>query len=285
MTFEIHQRPVAYDFGSYPLAIHVLELYKHGYQVPRHWHNELEFLTPISGEVQVTVGTEAICLTRNHGVLINAGRVHSLTAEPGSDGRLLAIQLNPDLLLNGAEPQLALRLSDVADDFLLLDSQKSWQDAVLKQLSRLGNYYRFGGADPLTVYMEALAVTARCLQHVQLSGAGSGSNRLQFIQMRSYIEENYSKELSVSTIARRGGVGRSSCFALFATFASQTPSEYVQSCRMRHAQTLLAASDLEVAEIGTRCGYKTASYFSMQFKKQNGCTPRDYRQSVRTISD
>jgi len=282
---RIVEYPVQYNFGTYPLAVHVLAMYKRGYQVPAHWHQELEFVTPISGSATVYLDGKPYVLQHNLGVLINANRIHALSAPKGTDTRLLIIQLQPDLLLNGAAPGLAVRLSDTADDFLLLDSQSAWQDTVLKQLSRLGNYHRFGGMDALTAYMESLAITARCLPHFQLHGDGHGGEQVQFMQMCSYIEENYQNEVPIAAIARSGGVGRSRCFEIFAACADQTPNEYVQFCRLRHAKHLLMALNLDVSEVARRCGFKSASYFSMQFKRQNGVTPRDYRRSVRTISN
>lgn len=285
MTAVIDERPIQYNFGDYPLAVHVLAMYKWGYRVTAHWHAALEFVLPISGAATITLNGKPYALQHNLGILINVNRIHALSAQSGSDTRLLVVQLQPDLLLSGAAPGLALHLSDAADDFLLLDSQSAWQDTVLKQLSRLGNYYRFGGADALTAYMESLAVTARCVPHLQLHGAGHGDEQIQFMQMRSYIEENYQNEVPIAAIAHSGGVGRSRCFEIFAICADQTPTEYVQFCRLRHAKQLLMALNLDISEVARRCGFKSASYFSKQFKRQNGVTPRDYRHTVRTISN
>ena len=47
---------------------------------------------------------------------------------------------------------------------------------------------------------------------------------------------------------------------------------------MRRGARLLAATDIPVAEIATRCGYPDPSLFHRRFKALHGCGPRAYRQ-------
>ncbi|WP_460024059.1 helix-turn-helix domain-containing protein [Marinifilum fragile] len=41
---------------------------------------------------------------------------------------------------------------------------------------------------------------------------------------------------------------------------------------------MLVKSELNIAEVGLKCGYENASHFSTAFKKQFGLRPIDFRR-------
>ena len=53
--------------------------------------------------------------------------------------------------------------------------------------------------------------------------------------------------------------------------------EYVTEKRIEKARKLLKQTDKSSSEIAREVGYKDAHYFSFVFKKQLGCSPREYR--------
>ena len=56
-------------------------------------------------------------------------------------------------------------------------------------------------------------------------------------------------------------------------------SEYLSMIRLQHAKHLLRSSpDLCVAEIADLCGYNDSNYFSEQFKRNCGVSPRAFRK-------
>lgn len=53
---------------------------------------------------------------------------------------------------------------------------------------------------------------------------------------------------------------------------------------MARARELLAASDLTVAAVATIVGYNDPFHFSRQFRRQNGCSPSEYRHQQHVVS-
>jgi AraC-like DNA-binding protein len=65
------------------------------------------------------------------------------------------------------------------------------------------------------------------------------------------------------------------------TFRAQTGLrfvEYLNGIRLRQAATLLAETDLPVAEIARRVGYRQSGHFQRTFKRWAGLSPSGYRQ-------
>lgn len=57
-----------------------------------------------------------------------------------------------------------------------------------------------------------------------------------------------------------------------------SPSEYINSLRLKEVTKLLIESDLAIIEIILNCGFNNIGYFNRSFKKQYGMTPREYRK-------
>jgi AraC-like DNA-binding protein len=269
---------VDYNFGELPLCIKVLDMYKLNYQIPSHWHVELEFVLVISGELDVVVAAQTITLRQGEAIAINSGRLHRLQAPVGSDCRIAVVVVDPSLLLRASAKQQALmaqRIAPASRDYLRLDGHSTWQDGVRKRISILANYFRFGGADDLTAYAEALTMCARTLPH--FAGATPALGQLLAV-MLDFVEQHYAQQIGTQEIARSAQLGRSRCFAVFAAGGYPPPASYLAHRRVQAACKMLRSSAMSSAEIAQRCGFTSPSYFARVFKREMGMTPLHYRK-------
>jgi AraC-like DNA-binding protein len=269
---------VDYNFGELPLCIKVLDMYKLNYQIPSHWHVELEFVLVISGELNVVVAAQTVTLQQGEAIAINSGRLHRLQAPVGSDCRIAVVVVDPSLLLRASAKQQALmaqRIAPASRDYLRLDGHSTWQDGVRKRISILANYFRFGGADDLTAYAEALTMCARTLPH--FAGATPALGQLLAV-MLDFVEQHYAQQIGTQEIARSAQLGRSRCFAVFAAGGYPPPASYLAHRRVQAACKMLRSSAMSSAEIAQRCGFTSPSYFARVFKREMGMTPLHYRK-------
>ena len=68
---------VRYDYTDYPIYIRraLLSSYP-GYAAPTHWHDDIEFIAVLSGEMQYNVNGEIVTLAENEGIFVNARQMH-----------------------------------------------------------------------------------------------------------------------------------------------------------------------------------------------------------------
>jgi AraC-like DNA-binding protein len=93
------------------------------------------------------------------------------------------------------------------------------------------------------------------------------------------IEENFQDEgMNVNWLADELGLNRSSLSRVFHKKLGLTIIDYIIACRMQHALFLLKETEMNVAEIAEKCGYRHADYFSKAFRKSMGKSPREYRE-------
>lgn len=93
-----------------------------------------------------------------------------------------------------------------------------------------------------------------------------------------YLTENFDKEISLDTLAKKANVDKSYLIRLFKKDFGYSPIEYLIKLRMDHAQYLILNTNLTVNEISRLCGYNTPSFFINQYKKFFGTTPNNDRK-------
>jgi AraC-like DNA-binding protein len=65
--------------------------------------------------------------------------------------------------------------------------------------------------------------------------------------------------------------------AIFTQCMGMPPVRYILELRLRYACQLLESTDMSIKEISALSGYSDPHFFSKQFKKYIGVSPRDYR--------
>ncbi len=133
------------------------------------------------------------------------------------------------------------------------------------------------GPDEMTAYMQNIMKTAIELRDMQSNRQGKRILK----KVADYIEENYMNDsLSLNEVAGVLNVSANYFSAMFSNEMNMTFVEYVTNCRMDHAKKLLRETDYHTGDIALLVGYKDPHYFSFVFKKTQGCTPREYRNSL-----
>ena len=98
-------------------------------------------------------------------------------------------------------------------------------------------------------------------------------------KITKYIEAHLDDtELSVEQMATDIGMSRVQLYRRLVSVTGKTPSEFIRLIRLRHAERLLAESQLTVSEIAYRVGFSSQRYFSRCFKDLYGYMPSQYKR-------
>ena len=95
----------------------------------------------------------------------------------------------------------------------------------------------------------------------------------------AWIEQNLSKDLSLSAIARRAAMSTRTLSRRFREQMGATPAAWITHARVRRAQHLLETTDLSVERLATECGFGSASVMREHFGRIVGTTPLAYRRA------
>ena len=98
-----------------------------------------------------------------------------------------------------------------------------------------------------------------------------------------YINEHYADEdISLDSVAEEINISANYLSALFSNKVGLSFVEYITKKRMAKAKILLRNTSKRSGEIANEIGYKDPRYFSFVFKKNQGCTPSQYRNGEVT---
>lgn len=97
-------------------------------------------------------------------------------------------------------------------------------------------------------------------------------------KVKSFIENNIEKEISMREIADSIYRSRDYTNRLFKRYYDVTPYAYYLDLRMEKAKALLQHTTLSIREISEKLGYKNGKCFSKQFRYMTGMTASAYRK-------
>lgn len=92
-----------------------------------------------------------------------------------------------------------------------------------------------------------------------------------------YIEQNFTKRISVENVAKHCHISSSHLYKLFSKSIGISPNEYINDKRLALAKRLLVENQMSITQISAECGMNTQSYFCYLFKKKFGITPKQFR--------
>ena len=128
--------------------------------------------------------------------------------------------------------------------------------------------------DELTAIIIQKAEEFRCIIHDMKIAA---SDKRAVARITEYANDHLSQNFLLSELAAEAYMSVSKFKYVFKAVTGQTFSGYITQKKMEKACELLTHSNLYVAEIAYRLGYKNAGSFSVQFKNYTGVLPSEYR--------
>lgn len=138
---------------------------------------------------------------------------------------------------------------------------------------------------------EAISTMCANLEHKGITGgeeeipeteteAESGSGSFIVKNALAYIEENYTKKLTLSEVAEKTYVSQWHLSKLLNRYMEQSFSDILNHIRIEHAKELLLDPSLRIGDISERVGFLDLAHFSRVFKKQEGISANEYRNKV-----
>lgn len=104
-------------------------------------------------------------------------------------------------------------------------------------------------------------------------------------RIKAYLDQHYAEDIGMPEISEALHMSAPYLTHVFKSMSGYSPMKYLLRRRIGEAQTLLLSTDLSISEIGERVGYETTSYFSSQFTKHVGVSPKAYRKKIEPKSD
>ena len=135
---------------------------------------------------------------------------------------------------------------------------------------------------------EALEAMTHNLQRLQPRQEAAPSEEAQisdsagFVvhQAIAYMEQNYQKKLTLQDVAEQCYVSQWHLSKLLNSHAGKSFYDILNAVRIKAAKKLLSDPSLKIGDIGEMVGYADAGHFARTFKKLEGVSANEYRNTL-----
>ena len=100
----------------------------------------------------------------------------------------------------------------------------------------------------------------------------------QILKVIDFLNVNFAKNLTLTNISKKFFISKNTLIYNFNKYIKCSPVEYVLNLRIVKAKELLERTNKSVNEISEICGFSSANYFGLIFKKIEKISPLAYRK-------
>lgn len=281
---------IRYDHDSIPFALQyrLLSQYTNRKAIC-HWHEDIELIYILDGEMYYDVNGTKILLTKGQCIVVNSHHLHYGYAHRNRECKFICVLFHPDLLkanLYTYQKYVEPIITAPSIPYWYFEQTTSWYDTVLEPLISLcctkktsdtsfGNVYKTMG-----LFYHLWDILFEHTTPEDYANPMSEDPNLQLQKsMISFVYDHYSENIELKDIAAAGNISTSKCCKLFQKYHQESPISFLNSYRMEISRGLLRNTSYSVTQIALSCGYNHLSYYSKMFLKRYGCTPNEYRKA------
>jgi len=113
--------------------------------------------------------------------------------------------------------------------------------------------------------------------------APGDDSSLPLAQTVSHMETHFHEPLRLEDLACRAHYSVPQFCRLFRKYFGTSPVDYLLKLRVQQAGELLKDGSHSITAISQACGFSDSNYFSRQFRRVMGRTPRAFRRTFSEI--
>lgn len=288
---ELRRRGTA----QFPCSVYrtVLSNYA-GWEVPWHWHDEIELKLMFKGTAVASCGGDAFFLHAGEGLFLNAHVLHHTCGLDGQDCVLGSIVFELPLLAGAAGSVFETRyLRPIYGNHALpavkLTGAVPWQARALEYIrcaydacAEENFGYELEVRAGLSRFWKELSCANEALIAVPRPAETETNARMR--RMLSFLEAHFTEAITPADLAEAAHISPRECFRCFDRIVGMPPMAYLLRRRITCAAELLRETGLPVTEICFRAGFHSPSYFGKRFREQMGCSPQEFRSKNRPVA-
>ncbi len=256
-----------------------------------HWHEHLEFIKILSGNVRMAIDNNILLPNQNDILFINSCRVHSIYTVTEAPASLLCMSFDRFFLTNiiegfdtryfyslfthtgyskisfeEAHPLWPVINGCIENSFAEYAQQDicfemSIKSYIYRLITTLLRFYAgeiLGEEIPMKTFKEL--------------------NRLK--PVLDYIDMHYPQKITVDRLGRLLDLSPFHFTRYFKKVIGKTPVDYINQVRINEAMKLLMDSALTVTGISEKTGFCNSNYFDKVFKEYTSSTPMEFRRHI-----
>ena len=275
---------VAYNNPDFPGYINKGQLSSYpDFRAVSHWHDDLEFILILEGQMSYDVNGQKISLQTSEGIFVNSRCFHYGYSDAHAECLFLCILLSPQLLsINTYFVQNCLNplIQNTHFPYQKLSPAIQWQNAILRDLEALYEE-NLENIQPFVILEKSARIFRLLSENMNFfpDYDKNAEGILALTAMIGYVQKNYPNKILLKDISSAGNCCKTKCTSLFQKYLSTSPMLYLNRYRLEKSIFLLRNTALSITEVAYACGFSNTSYFCELFHKYYHITPMQCRRS------
>ncbi|RHW51221.1 hypothetical protein DS831_04150 [Bombilactobacillus bombi] len=241
--------------------------------IPQHWHNHIEILFCLSGNLKLIINAKPYLLCTNNAFVINSNIIHASNSPVNN--WILCIQLPYSWISTLTENQY--------NKNFIFQSKINNCDKItfyMKTIALIVDNSNLTIIDKINLRAQILLLI-KCLvsnfsRPVKLKNIKNDDAEFANLVIR-FVEEHFQENISLSTISKHFGYTSEYCSRLIKKSLGNNFKDFLNSVRLNNAYNLLTRSNKSINEISYESGFQDYRNFYNYFKKIYGVSPSIYR--------
>ncbi len=176
--------------------------------------------------------------------------------------------------LDSCAKKQALSLDEeYAETFLTLLKEAA---TIPKTQSSQVNHYKLPFVKTLLYFLQKQTLSPVSIASSAKSNAYTDP---LILKIALFINNNYSSEITLPLLCEKFFLSKATLCSHFKNAMNCSIMDYLFRLRLSKAMEYLASTNKSIEEISELCGFSSANYFSLAFKKAIGISPMNYRKS------
>ena len=284
MYFELKENK-PHGTKNDPFSTYHIENAGRSFQIPVHWHDELEIIYVKSGCLTVSISGESYIGNAGDVFVVSPGNLHLMGAQTGTVDYFTFLfplkyisfrtddMLNEKLLepLNSGQLMISPRVRGTAKE-------------LCEQLIAIYVAKNNESESKITAQIKTKIILLQFIlemwkQGFVIENDTSGRNTVEK-EMVSYVQQNFTGKISLKEFGEQFHLSEKYISRYFKEHFHIALSQYVTYLRLEHAKQLLQDTDIPITEVAMQSGYQNVSYFIRSFKKAYGVSPLKYKKGI-----
>lgn len=245
------------------------------------WHEELELMAVLSGELEYFAGQKPYHLHAGDMLFFPSNCGHSIISRE-AENRTVSLKLHPRVLTEWgvyatSETQAVYIPAENSD---CLTRYREWL-ADIYACFRKQTSVRYKMAESLAclLFVDLLERNGR-LETERAAEMGGGNRNQYMDRIDAYIREHLTENISLSSLAAYAGYNKTYLSGQFRQWFGFRLSDYVKQIRLQKAIPLLEEQNKTILEIALACGFSDPNAFSECMMQYCGRKPQEYQRSI-----
>jgi len=240
---------------------------------PSHMHDPVEIAVLRQGHLIMSVNGTTYAMEPDTVMMIFPGMVHSYeSVSEDADG--LFVGFTPELM--DEFYNTLLTRWPVVPMIKLCDCPEEAEEAVRK----LEKYSVLDRNHPL-LQAYAHVLVACLLMKLELVPSEDLNKENLMYKVTTYIQQHSAENLTLDSVAKEMGVGRSHLSHLFSQKMDLHFRQFLNTIRVEKACKLLQDSSMSIKEVCYQCGFESTRTFHRAFLEKQKMTPGEYRDRMQ----